>query len=175
MVVIYPIPAASHWWVNRNGNTKMETNFALIGCLFGLALTEPVLIAEEHQHVAVPKEAHDDHVIEGYAAIGTALHEDDLTAAKKAAVGLIRHRTDSAIETYCQAIAISKTLEKARTHFKAFSDAIIPIAKEDALMHVAHCPMAAGGKGASWLQKSADEVQNPYMGSKMPHCGKLVK
>jgi len=38
-----------------------------------------------------------------------------------------------------------------------------------------HCPMAANDKGADWLQESADEVQNPYFGARMPHCGKIVK
>ena len=72
-----------------------------------------------------------------------------------------------------QAIAASDSLDAARKHFKALSDVAIPVAKREKTMHVAHCPMAMKGKGADWLQKSKDEIQNPYMGKKMPNCGKF--
>ena len=96
-------------------------------------------------------------------------------AAKKAAAGMVKHDKDSAIAKPAQAIADSKNIEEARTHFKMLSDMAIPIAKKEKTMHLAHCPMAMGGKGADWLQKSDNEVQNPYFGKKMPHCGKMVK
>jgi len=35
--------------------------------------------------------------------------------------------------------------------------------------------MAFNGAGARWLQEAADEVRNPYMGKKMPHCGTRMK
>lgn len=34
------------------------------------------------------------------------------------------------------------------------------------------CPMAFDNTGAEWLSNS-DEVNNPYMGAKMPHCGEV--
>ncbi|MDX1970916.1 MAG: efflux RND transporter periplasmic adaptor subunit [Candidatus Sumerlaeia bacterium] len=40
------------------------------------------------------------------------------------------------------------------------------------IVHV-HCPMAFDGKGAGWLQVGR-EVANPYYGSKMLRCGKIV-
>jgi len=85
------------------------------------------------------------------------------------------HDKDSAMNEHAQAIAESETIEDARMHFKELSDLAIPVAKKDKSMHQMHCPMAMDGKGADWLQVSADEVQNPYMGTKMPHCGKVVK
>lgn len=143
--------------------------------LFGFALATPVLKAEEAKHEKTSKEAHAVHMLEGYSALSTALYKDDLAGAKKAAEGMVKHDKDSAMAKHCQAIADSKTLEEARTHFKACSDVAIPIAKEKKMMHEMNCPMAFGDKGANWLQKSDDEVQNPYMGAKMPHCGKMVK
>ncbi len=152
----------------------MKPTLALAFNLLGLALAAPALTAAEPQHAGATKEAHADHMLEGYAAVSTALYKDDLAAAKKAAGGMIKHDKDSAMAKHCQAIADSKDIEVARTHFKELSDIAIPVAKEKKMMHEMNCPMAFGDKGANWLQKSADEVQNPYMGAKMPHCGKMV-
>jgi len=114
-------------------------------------------------------------MLEGYAVVSTALYKDDLAAAKKAAAGMVKHDKDSAMAKHAQAIADSEDIAVARMHFKMLSDVAIPIAKQEKTMHQMHCPMAADGKGADWLQQSADEVQNPYFGSRMPHCGKMVK
>jgi hypothetical protein len=36
--------------------------------------------------------------------------------------------------------------------------------------------MANDGKGGDWLQKSSDkQVNNPYFGAKMAHCGSFMK
>ncbi len=154
----------------------MKINHALAISLLGFAFATPALMAEEaHDHAAAGHEAHADHMLEGYAAVSTALYKDDLAAAKKAAAGMVKHDKDSAMAKPAQAIADSKDIDEARTHFNELSVVAIPVAKKADTMHVAHCPMAMGGKGADWLQKSADEVQNPYMGKKMPHCGKMVK
>ena len=153
----------------------MKPNFALAISLLGIAFASPTLKAQDHHLEAAGKEVQPDVMVEGYSVIATALYKDDLEAAKKAAGGLVKSNKDSALVKHCQAIADSKTLEEARIHFKELSDAVIPTAKEKKTMHEMHCPMAFGGKGASWLQKSLDEVQNPYLGTKMPHCGDEVK
>ena len=114
-------------------------------------------------------------MLEGYAALSTALYKDDFAAAKKTAAGMVKHDKDSAMAKHAQAIADSKSIEDARKHFKELSDVAIPIAKKEKTMHVAHCPMAMKGKGADWLQKSDKEIQNPYFGAKMAHCGKFTK
>lgn len=154
----------------------MKINPALTLGLIGLAFATPAAMAEDgHDHGTAGHEAYADHLLEGYAVVSTALYKDDLAAAKKAAAGMVKHDKDSAIAKPAQAIADSKNIEEARTHFKMLSDMAIPIAKKEKTMHLAHCPMAMGGKGADWLQKSDNEVQNPYFGKKMPHCGKMVK
>jgi Cu(I)/Ag(I) efflux system membrane fusion protein len=153
----------------------MKINPALAACLFGLALSAHILRAETPHHEVAGKETHAAQMLEGYSALSTALYRDDLAAAKKAAGEMVKHDKDSAMGKHSQAIADSKSLEEARTHFKALSDAAIPVAKAEKTMHEMHCPMAFDNKGANWLQKSADEVQNPYFGSKMPHCGKAAK
>lgn len=153
----------------------MKTKHLITITLLGLSLATPVIKAEDPKPETAAKEAKADSLLEGYADLSTALYKDDLAAAKKAAASMAQHHKDSAMAKSCQAIVDSKTLEEARTQFKLCSDVAIPMAKEKNMMHEMHCPMAADGKGANWLQKSADEVQNPYMGAKMPHCGRLVK
>lgn len=140
---------------------------------FAFAL--PAVTAQDTHHEKVGKETHAAHMLEGYAVLATALYKDDLTEAKKAAEGMGKHDKDSAMAKHCQAIAESKSLEEARIHFKELSDVAITIAKAAKTMHVIHCPMAFAGKGANWLQKSVDEIQNPYFGAKMPHCGEEMK
>jgi len=153
---------------------KFHHAFAL--SFFSLALATPGVMAQQDQTPAgTPREANANPVLEDYAAVSTALYKDDLAAAKKAAAGMVKNDKDSAMTKHAQAIADSKDIDQARIHFKELSDIAVPAAKKEKTMHQMHCPMAMDGKGADWLQKSADEIQNPYMGAKMPHCGKMVK
>lgn len=159
-------------------NKRMKLKIALAVALLGFPLTAPVLQAQEHQHAEAGKEAHADHMLEGYAVVSAALSKDDLEGAKKAASGMVKHDKDSAMAKHSQAIADSKSLDEARKHFKELSDVAIPIAKaqKDAKpMQEMHCPMAFDNAGANWIQKAGEATQNPYMGTKMPHCGEKVK
>ena len=154
----------------------MKFNPAITLGLLGLAFATPAALAEDgHEHKEAGHEAHADHMLEGYAVVSTALYKDDLAAAKKAAAGMVKHDKDSAMAKHAQAIADSKSLDEARKHFGELSEIAIPVAKKEGVMHIAHCPMAMKGEGADWLQKSENEIQNPYMGKKMPHCGKFKK
>jgi len=114
-------------------------------------------------------------MLEGYAVVADVLFKDDLAAAKKAAAGMVKHDKDSAMAKPAQSIADSKSIAEARKHFEMLSKAAIPVAKKAKVMFVAHCPMAMDGKGADWLQEKNDEIKNPYMGQKMPKCGKFKK
>lgn len=42
------------------------------------------------------------------------------------------------------------------------------------ILYVDYCPMANNNKGAYWLSQ-LKEIQNPYMGQKMPNCGEIKK
>ena len=74
------------------------------------------------------------------------------------------------------AAAISKTgdVEDQREHFEMLSTSMIALAKatKPAKAYVQFCPMAGGGKGASWLSDKK-EVRNPYYGDKMLKCGSV--
>ncbi len=144
----------------------MKFNLALTMALFGFISATPAMAADQ--------EAHAGHMLEGYAVVSTALYMDDLAAATNAATGIVKHDKDSALAKHAQAIANSKSLAEARKHFEVLSKVAIPVAKKEKVMHVAHCPMAMDGNGADWLQKNNDVIKNPYMGQKMPKCGKFT-
>lgn len=79
------------------------------------------------------------------------------------------------------AVAISKAtdVDAQRGDFEMLSTSMISLAKatkpakrEAAPTYVQFCPMAAKGKGASWLSDKK-EVRNPYYGDKMLKCGSV--
>jgi hypothetical protein len=152
----------------------MKTKLTLIAALLGLALAPGTLRAEvhSHDHPAGEAKAADKpgDKFAGYSDVSTALYKDDLDAAKKAATEASKQTKDEAVAKHYQGIADSKSLDDARKHFKELSDLLIPVGKMSG-MHEMHCPHYK----MNWLQKSADEVQNPYAGKKMPHCGMEVK
>jgi hypothetical protein len=75
-----------------------------------------------------------------------------------------------------KAVAISKSSDVAaqRAQFEVLSTSMITLAKatKPAKTYVQFCPMAAEGKGASWLSDKP-EVRNPYYGDKMLKCGSV--
>jgi hypothetical protein len=77
------------------------------------------------------------------------------------------------------ALAISATTDSKiqRSSFDTLSESmytLVKISKLDTTVYVQHCPMANNGKGANWLSKEKD-VKNPYYGSKMLSCGKVME
>jgi Cu(I)/Ag(I) efflux system membrane fusion protein len=70
-------------------------------------------------------------------------------------------------------------LAKAREAFDSLSREMIVLASrfgvpgQQQLAQV-YCPMAFGGKGATWLQ-TGEDVLNPYFGAQMISCGEIQK
>ena len=77
-----------------------------------------------------------------------------------------------------RATAMTKTTDVAvqREQFEGLSTSMIALTKatkqKTAPTYVQFCPMAAEGKGASWLSDKK-EVRNPYYGDKMLKCGSV--
>lgn len=154
----------------------MKIHFALILSLFGFALAAPLVMAEETTAPATeatPKTI--PPLFDGYLAISDALFQDDLAATKEAAAAMVKLDQAGPLSPAAKAIAESTKIADARNHFVTLSEVAIPIAKKLEILHVAHCPMASENQGADWLQASADQVQNPYMGQAMPRCGSIKK
>lgn len=74
-------------------------------------------------------------------------------------------------------IADTKDVSRQRDHFMSLSKnmyALIKVSKTETPTYYQFCPMANDGKGANWLSKE-NTVKNPYYGSKMLSCGKVVE
>ncbi len=74
---------------------------------------------------------------------------------------------------------ISKTqdIAKQRNSFDELSLTIydlIKVSKQELPIYYQFCPMANDGKGANWLSKE-NTIKNPYYGSMMLNCGKVVE
>lgn len=71
-------------------------------------------------------------------------------------------------------ISKTKDIKKQREYFAGFSDHMFALAKTKELstkpIYKAYCPM----KKASWLSSST-AIKNPYFGSSMLTCGKVVE
>jgi uncharacterized protein DUF3347 len=68
-------------------------------------------------------------------------------------------------------------IDHQREHLVALSEDmndLIAIVGTDQKLYQDFCPMANNGEGATWISE-VEEIQNPYMGSKMPKCGKIQK
>lgn len=98
-----------------------------------------------------------------YGQIQSALANDDLAAAQKAAKAL-------PLDKEAKAIASSKNLEEAREAFKSLSKKAVGISGDDEGYYVFLCPMVKDGY---WVQTST-ECANPYEGKAMPTCGKML-
>ncbi len=73
----------------------------------------------------------------------------------------------------------SGDLKKMRTAFTPFAEEMSVLAKtfgfgKEMSVFELHCPMAAQGKGATWLQDD-DETRNPYFGTTMLQCADRVE
>lgn len=70
-------------------------------------------------------------------------------------------------------------MEPARTAFAPLSEQFEQMVRrfgsgEVASVHLMHCPMAFGNRGANWLQ-SQEQVNNPYYGARMLRCGEVTE
>ena len=127
---------------------------------------------------------------EVYLKIQKAFAGDDLKTAKrfikqleKAAKGI---KGEDKHESYLNhlkesiaGISGSTDIKAARDNFFHLSYLTISLLqhnkyKGDKKAFVYHCPMAAGGKGADWLQ-SSEGTKNPYYGKRMLTCGSKTK
>ena len=74
-------------------------------------------------------------------------------------------------------ISETKDAGHQRDHFTSLSKnmySVMKVSKQDTPTYYQFCPMANKGKGANWLSKE-NIVKNPYYGSKMLGCGKVVE
>ena len=83
----------------------------------------------------------------------------------------------SDLQSDAEHMAATKDASKQREYFVSLSKnmyALIKVSKTETPTYYQYCPMANEGKGANWLSKE-NAVKNPYYGTKMLGCGKVVE
>jgi hypothetical protein len=123
-----------------------------------------------------------EEMLQAYLQIKNALINTDGSQAKKAAdqlLAALEGNTDELIEdirTDCRHISGTEDVAHQRMHFENLSDELNTLVKSTHTnsepMYRMYCPMAFNNKGAYWLS-AEKEVNNPYFGDKMLHCGKV--
>lgn len=134
-------------------------------------------------------------IIAGYLQLKNALAKDnakDAAAAGSAIVASLAQITATSLPADKQKVyaelqddikehvehigANAGKIEHQREHFimlsKDVSDLVKEFGNNGRVLYKDFCPMANEGKGAIWISE-VKEIQNPYLGSKMPDCGTL--
>lgn len=136
-----------------------------------------------------------DLVFHNYFAVKDALVQTDAASASKnatallAAIGAVQMdqlemdvhmvwmKVLTDLNKDVKYIADTKDVSKQRDRFITLSKdmyTLLKISKTETPVYYQFCPMANNGKGANWLSKES-AVKNPYYGSQMMSCGKVVE
>ncbi|MCC5789934.1 MAG: DUF3347 domain-containing protein [Opitutales bacterium] len=116
--------------------------------------------------------------ISSYISIQETLAADSMDGLSEQGVELgdAFEKIDSGAAEASRKIAETSDIEVARKHFETVSVALIVQLQKhnptEGELFKAHCPMAFGNRGASWIQTDAT-INNPYFGSQMLRCGEI--
>ena len=124
-------------------------------------------------------------VLNSYLDIKNALVKDNFEQAKKAAADFqtalegadkLSAAQKKDLKKSAAKLAQAKDLKSLREQFASFSSQLYQAEQAgdltDQTLYLQHCSMAMNGQGANWLSLE-EKVQNPYMGQRMPGCGKV--
>lgn len=110
-----------------------------------------------------------------YLAVKDALVSTDASKAQKAAKEFLEGNTNASLTGALESIAATNDVAIQRSAFEALSEKMYSIVKTDGAatpLYKQYCPMAFNNKGAYWLAAET-EVNNPYFGDVMLHCGSV--
>ncbi|MBI2280394.1 MAG: DUF3347 domain-containing protein [Bacteroidetes bacterium] len=135
-------------------------------------------------------------ILESYFSLKNALVKDDAETAAEASEKLLARLNgfdmsvvstdkmkeymeimEDAVENTEHISENADKIDHQREHFVNLSDDmndLLALIGTDKKLYRDFCPMANDGKGAIWISETK-EIQNPYMGTKMPTCGKIQK
>lgn len=134
-------------------------------------------------------------VFDNYFALKDALVKTDGNLASKEAATLLSAINTVKMETLkteehdvwmkvlknikedTEHIANTKEVEHQRDQFSSLSKnfyELMQVSKQETPTYYQFCPMAKDGKGANWLSKE-NAVKNPYYGTMMLSCGKVIE
>jgi hypothetical protein len=114
-----------------------------------------------------------DALVTGNAALAAAKAAELVKVISDTDEKIVNKTAKESLLKHAGRIAASKDLKNQREHFSAVSEDIIALAKttklSDTPSYQMYCPM----KKTNWLS-SEKTVKNPYYGSAMLTCGKVV-
>ena len=127
--------------------------------------------------------------VQQYMDVKNALFNDNYEQAKQAANDfqktlqglngtetMLSDAQKKELQQSANKLAQAKDIASMRDQFSAVSSQLYQVVQNKDMtnekFYWQHCPMAMNGKGANWLSME-EQVQNPYMGQKMPRCGSV--
>ncbi len=122
-------------------------------------------------------------ILHAYLELKDALVQTNGAKAQEAAKNLFKaiegeDHEEIVVKIKTSAKHISETTETdvQRSHFNSLSNNVYSLIKasksNDGKIYKQYCPMAMNNKGAFWLS-AEEEVNNPYFGDMMLHCGSV--
>ena len=122
-----------------------------------------------------------------YVEVKNALFNDNYEEAKLAAAELqealagneaLEEARLNELQATARQIAEAGDIESQRRYFAKLSQELYKVVQNNELtdkeLYWQHCPMALGGEGANWLSYE-EQIQNPFMGQRMPRCGSVAE
>ncbi len=135
-------------------------------------------------------------LVKVYFEVAAALSDDDFTGAQAALTRLQSAfdainptalddntrgqwtNTKASLDKSLLTMRNAKGIAPFREGFATLSEELSAVVKtftpQAGSVYRVKCPMAFGGRGATWIQSSTT-VANPYFGSMMPRCGLVVE
>lgn len=107
----------------------------------------------------------------------SAIEGFDDASIKESQLGELKEIEESVIENTEHIIKNANEIDHQREHLVSLSEDIsdlISMVGTDRKLYLDYCPMADNNRGAIWISE-LKEISNPYMGSKMPTCGKIQR
>lgn len=114
-------------------------------------------------------------IVDFYLDLKDALVETDAERAKNAAYALREVSSNDDFTASLDIIAETEDIAIQRAAFEDISKFVYQIVKTEGhatTLYKQYCPMAFDNKGAYWLA-AEEEVNNPYFGWMMLHCGSV--
>lgn len=110
-----------------------------------------------------------------YLAVKDALVLTDGTKAQNAAKAFLEASDNASLKNDLEMIAGTNDVKVQRQAFESLSMKMYDLVQasgSDSPLYKQYCPMAFNNKGAYWLAAEM-EVNNPYFGDVMLHCGSV--
>lgn len=113
--------------------------------------------------------------VEYYLAVKDALILTNAKETQKMAKEFLSNNDNAVLNGVLSTISSTKDIKEQRKAFEDLSEKMYELVKTNGIdtpLYKQFCPMAFNNKGAFWLA-AEKEVNNPYFGDRMLHCGSV--